>query len=382
MLRAVASVSRRSRWFAGLFVLALCFFAFARPLGRYARAADFLLALSHIGKKGDARANADGPEVVAEDLTLELSAGRVRARLYYRADRPRGPGVVVAHGVHYQGIDEKRLVPFARALAREGLVVLTPELAELADYRITGSGVGIIEDSVSYLESRRDHVSADRVGLLGFSFAGGLALVAAARPELEGKLSFVTSVGGHQDLSRVLHFLIHDEITTPAGVVHEKAHEYGLVVLVYGNLEHFAPAPDLPVLRGAFKAWLEEDRARARTFASQCTTAEGKRLWGLLESGTLGTLGPELDRLLAAQRAELSALSPSGHLHEIDAPVYLLHGAHDSVIPPSETSFGDRELGSTPHAALVSPLLEHVEVNGAAGLGAELDLLAFMAHLF
>jgi dienelactone hydrolase len=284
--------------------------------------------------------------------------------------------------VHYRGIDERRLVPFARGLAEQGLVVLTPEITDLADYRITASGVGIISDAVRYLASRGDHVTGERVGVLGFSFAGGLALVASTLPELHGKLASVTSVGGHQDLSRVLHFLIHDEISTPTGVQREKAHEYGLVVLLYGNLQKFVPAADLPAMRAAFKAWLEEDFPRARAEATRRTTPEANRLWSLLEKGQLQTLAPELDALLATQTAELSALSPGGRLHQIDAPVFLLHGARDSVIPPSETNWGDRELGATPHDALVSPLLEHVEVSGAAGLHEKVRLLGFMAHLF
>ena len=370
------SVNRR-RWFGAALALLLVAVTW-QPALRYARAAEFLSTLATLRKREPPSA----VRVTSEELVIPSAGGPIRARLYFRADRPRGAGVVVAHGVHYQGIDERRLVPFARGLAREGLVVLTPELADLADYRVTASGIGVLTAAVRYLAARRDHVSEQRVGLLGFSFAGGLSLVASALPELHGKLSFVTSVGGHQDLARVLHFLIHDEIRTPRGLEHEKAHEYGLVVLVHQNIDAFVPEPDVAVLRCAFKAWLEEDRASARAFASQRTTEAGERLWALLESGELNTLGPELDRILSSERRELGALSPSGHLHAIDAPVYLLHGAHDSVIPPSETDFGDRELGNLPHSALVSPLIEHVEVSGAAGLRAKLELLTFMAKLF
>ncbi len=379
MLGDMRIVSRKRSLIALLVVFALGALGY-RPLTRYWRAAEFLSQLAGIGKRAPARAAP--PEVVSEELTIPGSYGPIRARLYYRADQPRGPGLVVGHGVHYRGIDERRLVPFARALAQEGRVVLTPELAELADYRITASGVGVLRDAVEYLATRRDHVNEERIGLLGFSFAGGLALVASALPELHGRLSFVTSVGGHQDLSRVLHFLIRDEIATPGGLEHEKAHDYGLVVLVYDNLEHFVPPADLPALRTAVKYWLEENRARAWAAANARTTPEAERFWELLTSGQLQTLAPQLEALLASQADALSALSPSGHLQQIDAPVYLLHGAHDSVIPPSETEWGDRELASLPHAALVSPLIEHVEVNEQSGVRDELALLSFMARLF
>lgn len=365
---------------AALFVLLALLSA--GPVFRWARAVEFLSDLATPTKPtGGTPPGGPSPRIVEEVTTIPGGAGPIRARLYFPEDRPRGRGVVIAHGVHHQGIDERRLVPFARALARTGYVVLTPELAELADYRITASGVDVIRRSVDYALARRDHVEGDRVGLLGFSFAGGLALVAASEPSVGERLEYVTSVGGHHDLGRVLGFLVRNRIETPSGTRTEKAHEYGLVVLLYGNLERFVPAPDLSAMRAGVKAWLEEDRPRARRLAAERTTPESERLWKLLESGRVQELAPEVEALLAEKKRELGALSPHGRLANVHVPVYLLHGSHDSVIPPSETAWAALELDSQPHEALVSPLLEHVSVAGAAGFGEKLALVHFMAHM-
>ena len=364
------------RWvLAGGLLLGLLF-AWA-PARRYLRAARFLERLSHQPEPG---ATPSAPRITTRDLTIAGENGPIHARLYFRAEQPRGTGIVVVHGVHYQGIDERRLVPFARGLAESGLTVLTPELNDLADYRITQSGVGVIRDAVRYLVADREHVLGERVGLLGFSFGGGLSLVAAEEPETAQRLSFVTSVGGHHDLRRVLRFLIHNEIETTAGIVHLQAQEYGLVVLVYGNLEHLVPARDVPAMRAGFKAWLEEDRKSARDFAQARSSPEADKLWQLLELGQLQTLAPELDALLEAQRDELRALSSAGRLGALKLPVYLLHGSHDSVIPAYETDAAGIELGAADHVALVSPLLEHVEVSRGASIGDEVALVSFMAH--
>lgn len=360
------------------FLVCVALFAFA-PLARRARAAQFL---GRISQTPAASASTSAESSLAiRDLTIAGERGPIRARLYFRADRPRGAGIVVAHGVHYRGIDEARLTPFVRALAESGLVVLTPELAELADYRITPASVSVIQSSVAYLASDRAHVDGERVGLLGFSFAGGLALVAAEAPETARRLSFVTSVGGHHDLRRVLRFLIHDEIETPTGVVRSPANEYGLVVLIYGNLERFVPAVDLEPMRSGFKAWLQEDRTRARELAKLRTTPEANELWQLLETQRLQTLAPQLDALLESQRAQLASLSSAGHLRGLGLPVYLLHGSHDTVIPPSETDSAGLELSATDHEALVSPLLEHVEIAHSASYADKLALVSFMAHM-
>lgn len=362
------------RWAAALIALLSVVGVSWAPVTRHVRAAEFLAKLGQ-------KPAPDSADITSEDLTFPGKDGPIRARLYFRTGHAPSPGIVVAHGVHYRGIDERRLVPFARALAESGLTVLTPELHDLADYRITASGVDVIRAAVRYLPTRTDRVAPGKVGVLGFSFAGGLSLVAVSDPQTSAHVSSVTSVGGHHDLRRVLRFLIHNEIETPHGVVHQQAHDYGLVVLVYGNLEHFVPAVDLPAMRAGFRAWLHEDQKAAREAARARTTPEAERLWQLLERQQLQTLAPELDTLLERQRAELSSLSAAGHLRQLHVPVYLLHGSHDSVIPPSETDAASLELDGAEHRALVSPLLEHVEVSKTAGIGDKFALVSFMAKL-
>lgn len=350
------------------------------PVSRNVRAAELLWALSR------AHGGADGAPVSVQgierrELSLSTKLGSVRARLYLPTSGTAERGLVVAHGVHYQGIDERRLVPFALELARAGLVVLTPELRDLADYRITSHGVETIGAAVTWLAGQRDLVEERKVGVLGFSFAGGLALVAAADPRFCDHIAYVTSVGGHHDLERVLEFFARDAIATPAGIRRQKAHEYGLVVLIYGELARFVPEPDRATMRQALRAWLREDRELAREIAARATTPEAEQLFDRVANHRLHEIAPEVERLIAERRPALRALSPRGRLHAIRAPVYLLHGSSDSVIPASETEWANLELGSVEHEALVSPLLDHVEVSRAASLSSRLELVGFMGHL-
>jgi dienelactone hydrolase len=351
------------------------------PAHRYWRAGKMLTALEsgHVGKPAEA---AQDP-LVEENLTVDGAGGSFRARIFRRRDQAQGRGLIVVHGIHHEGMNEHRMVPFARELARAGLVVMTPEITDLADYRITRQGVSVIRDAAVYLGGRHDLVGDAPVGILGFSFAGGLALVAAEQPPLAGRLAYVVSVGGHHDLERVLRFLIRNEVETPAGLVHKKAHDYGLMVLLYGAVERFAPEPDRAALRDALRASLNQDRPAAKAAAARLTTDRGQELWRLADAQKLQTLAPQLEAIVTDQRAELAALSPRGRLAAIRAPVYLVHGTDDSVIPASETEWAGAELGQVKadHIALVSPLIEHVEVSRAAGVGDKLALLRFIAQL-
>ncbi|HMF40889.1 MAG TPA: hypothetical protein VKQ32_09345 [Polyangia bacterium] len=350
------------------------------PAHRYWRAGKMLTALSTSHAAGKSAEAAQDP-LVEETLTVTGADGPFRARIFRLRGGARGRGLIVVHGIHHEGMNEHRMVPFARELARAGLVVLTPEISDLADYRITRQGVSVIRDAAVYLGGRHDLVTDEPVGLLGFSFAGGLALVAAEQPPLAGHLAYVVSVGGHHDLARVLRFLIRNEVETPTGLVHKQAHDYGLMVLLYGYVDRFAPEPDREALRDALRASLHQDRPTALAAAARLTTERGRQLWSLADSQKLQTLAPELEAIVTEQHAELAALSPRGKLAAIHAPVYLVHGTDDSVIPASETEWAGAELGAADHIALVTPLMEHVEVSRSAGIGDKVALLRFIAQI-
>jgi len=319
-------------------------------------------------------------EVQTEEVTIAGRGKAIRARLYRRTDGTGRQGLVVAHGVHHQGIDEKRLVPFARELARSGLVVLTPALDDLADYRIDARSVGELADSVVYLGGRADLVDHRRVGLLGFSFGGGLALLAAGEPLLRERVSHVVSIGGYHDLGRVLRFFLSGVAETPDGPVAAQPHEYGPLVLLYRHLDRLVPAGDRQALREAVRAWLREEFPRARTLAQTLSSVEARWLFAQIDGRALDRLRPRLEALLAEDTATLEELSPRNKLARIDAPVYLLHGKGDTVIPATEVRWAKAELDRREHQALISPLLEHVEVSHQASFGDQLDLLLFMSR--
>src|SRR5688572_14435907 len=77
------------------------------PAARHVRAVQLLQQLS-----GPAATAEQAPAIRTEAVLIPRKSGELRARLYFRADRKTGPGIVVAHGVHYRGIDEQRLVRF------------------------------------------------------------------------------------------------------------------------------------------------------------------------------------------------------------------------------------------------------------------------------
>jgi fermentation-respiration switch protein FrsA (DUF1100 family) len=64
------------------------------------------------------------------------------------------------------------------------------------------------------------------------------------------------------------------------------------------------------------------------------------------------------------------------------APVFLLHGTEDNVIPPIESEYLASDLrGHAPVRLLLSDLLSHVDANRPIRLGAIMELAGFWGDL-
>src|SRR5439155_24989482 len=94
------------------------------------------------------------------------------------------------------------------------------------------------------------------VGVMGLSFAGGLALMAAADARYQSDISSVIALGAYDDLARVTRFLATNEIELPDGKTGRiPAEQYGALVLVYAHIEDFfrhriSQAPAKPFASG------------------------------------------------------------------------------------------------------------------------------------
>jgi pimeloyl-ACP methyl ester carboxylesterase len=252
---------------------------------------------------------------------------------------PRGlsdaPGLVLAHGIHEDGIHDARMVDFARAVASSGVVVLTPELIDLAHYRVTHAGAELIAEAARALAT---HVKAEQVAVFGVSFGGGLALRAACEKPLRSAIGRVITLGAHHDAAAVARFFLGEPVRGPnALTVALKPHGYGGTVLfqsLFGE-RHKGPVTD-------------SERAR-------------------------------LSQALAQKKSELAAASPANCPGAPVVPLYMVHGLGDRIIPYTESLWNAEQFAAhTSVTVLISPAIVHAEY-ALPSLRERAELVSFMA---
>ncbi len=271
-----------------------------------------------------------------------------------------GKTLLLIHGVHWKGYREPRLIHFARNLARMGYTVVTPDIEDLRNYDLRPRAVDDIERSAAWVLNESGIArDGEQIGLLGISFGGGLCLSAASRAGLAGRVAFVFSFGGHGDMNRTLDYLVTGRM--PGGE-ERPAHVYGQAVVLRHFAALFVPADQVEDFRKVVFKYLRGEKKAVRKTLGSLGSESRSIVEMLLERD-----GDALGDILVSKRREFTiekAMSPVLE-DPPDCPLFLLHGAADNVIPPSETRLVHRWASrGTESTALVSELIKHVDLDG------------------
>jgi dienelactone hydrolase len=368
---------------------------------------------------GTVRRVADfGTRAIAErDISVPTRRGPMRARLYAPPGR-RGRAALLTSGLHPAGIEEPRLVALARHLSASGLTIVTPDIPELSKFEITTAITDAIEDAGTWLATTAGLSDDGKAGLMGISFSGGLSAIAAGRAPLADHAAFVMAFGGHDDLPRVLRYLCTGVEPRPGGTqvrlqtaatsvaassgggtsaapdhaFVRAPHDYGVAVMLLGSAERLVPAAQAEPLRAGVRRFLwashldRVDKPEAdREFAALVEVAKrmpepSRTLLRYVNERDVVHLGHRLLPYVAQYGGD-AALSISKS-PKPKAPVFLLHGLDDNVIPPVESEYFAEDLrGHAPVRLLLSGLISHAEVDRPPHVGEVLQLAGFWGDL-
>lgn len=293
----------------------------------------------------------------AEVERRSVSLNGVDGHLY--AGNERAPAMVLLPGAVEAGLDDARVVRAGEAFAAADRTVFVPELS-LYERTVDPEDLERIVDAVRGVTAHR--LGEGRASLLGFSFGGSYALVAAADERLAGRLAQVATFGAYYDLVGLLQ-----AATTGVSLVDGERfdwdpHPQARELTVDATLQLVPPGQ-----RDQLTAALAGERAPASL------PPAARAVFALLDNED-----PERTRDLAAElpapaRRLLDRFSPAAVADDIRAPVIAMHAVEDPAVPHAELR---RLTAGLPHARVISArLFGHVGLEGVGKVRAIPDLV-------
>jgi hypothetical protein len=239
------------------------------------------------------------PSPALTEENFAYAGGTMNARIFHPNGRGQHGAVMLLLGIGELPREDLG-VRFAQALARLGLVTMLPESSGMLAEHVNQAEVDGLSACYQLLLAQPD-VDPSRTGVIGLSAAGGLGIVAAAEPALRDHLRLVTSLGGYYDARSFLLDVASRSMDVDGQVVPWSPEERTVSVVRQALLD--AGLDSDPLFAG-----LSREEAQAQIAA-----------------------------LPEAVQQHLAEISPSAHLTDVRAHLYLLHDRDDTFIPFTES---------------------------------------------
>lgn len=300
------------------------------------------------------------------------------------AERPAG-AMLLVFGVNNLGRNHPAIERVADGLARTGVAVLVPDSQTLLEGRLE---VGEIDGVVRAFQllAARPEVDPARIGMVGFSVGGSLALLAAGDPRISEQVRWVNAFGAFADAATYLAAVSAHAYRDPAGAaVPWTPTPLAREVYLRFLLDQVDDQRDRRMLEGAvadavlgavrpppdasLRAALETDAARS--------------VHDLLTASSLDEAGAAVNALPDGALGFIAAISPARHLDGIRARVHVMHETEDHHVPFVES----RALASALEAAgLLAAhtefrLFDHVQPDDLDLLAATPELVKLLLHV-
>lgn len=312
--------------------------------------------------------------------TSRAVPGVERTYLYAPTHRAPAGAYLLAHGLHFLGPDDPRLDRFCRVLAASGLLVLAPFLPEFLGLRIGPRAADHLAAAWDELEPLARSHALPPPAVLSISFGSTPAITLAARTSHRDRLGALVLFGGFADFGATVRFAITGETEHDGARLRLVRDPLNSPAVFINLLPHLDARGDPAALEAA---WLTMVR---RTWGRMELKAEGardpfahaiaetlparQRELFLIGCGLRPGAGDVLEAGLAAAGDRFDFFDPRPHLARVRAPISILHGRGDDVIPWFEAEKLRQALAPAhPHRVHVTGMASHTGV-GMPPLGA------------
>ena len=290
--------------------------------------------------------NLVGDEPVREEFVVQVPQGRhgaVPVDVYYPPDGKAHGTLVLAIGAAYKIRDHPGVVRLSKAVSRAGIVVVVPELyypykdqeTLPEDVRaLTGAFSTNVEEMVATIEwlKQQDYVDPDKIGMVGFSAGGGIALMAAADKRISDELDFVVTLGTYYDMVDLISAITTGSVSYDGQTVPWEPRLKSVRVM-YRSIISFLPEYEDRDILG--RIYLKDD-AGALSLVPKLSE-KGRELHEAFASKDTQRILALWKELSPGDVQVLEDISPSTYVQGLHTDLYILAGKTDPYIPYVES---------------------------------------------
>jgi dienelactone hydrolase len=261
--------------------------------------------------------------------------------------------------------------------------VLVPDSAVLLEGRLEPAEIDGVVRAFEALEGRPE-VDPERVGMVGISAGGSLALLAAADARIADRIAYVNAFGAYADARAYIASLAAHAYELDGATVDWQPTRLALEGFPRLVLGHVPDPADRRLLQDALLDRLVTgERVTPDPALLERLGPDGRAFYRLLVAGSLDEARAAVDALPAGTRQLLDKLSPIRVIDRVRAPVHLMHERDDHHVPYTESRKLAQGLAPGGHLVRYTEfrLFTHVQPDTLDPIAAAPELWKLLWHV-
>jgi dienelactone hydrolase len=297
----------------------------------------------------------------------------------------RAGAMLLVLGVNNVGRNHPAVERVADGLARTGVAVLVPDSRVLLEGRLElGEVDGVVR--AFQLLAARPEVDPGRLGIVGFSVGGSLALLAAGDPRIADEVRWVNAFGAFADAETYLAAASAHAYRGPDGSeVPWTPSALAREIYLQFMLDIVRDTDDREALDAAFRSDIIDGERPSPDAAlrDSLETDTAQTIHDLLTAGSLDRATAAIDGLPRRARSFIDAISPLGQVDAIRSDVHLMHETEDHHVPFVESRALAAALEDAGILAVHTEfrLFDHVQPDDLDLIAAAPELLKLLLHV-
>jgi hypothetical protein len=330
--------------------------------------------------KSDDNVNQNG---YVDEFYEGVNGEHVPLRIFY-PNKSNQQSVIIFPGASPYAEKHPTMNKLAHALTQTGCTVFMPRIPPLKELEISEKNINWFAHCYEALLKHKD-IESDNLFVVGISYGGGLLLKASLDNRFRNnppKLFFV--YGTYFNIETAFHFLMTGEIFSDNKTHKITPNPWGTVVLFYNYLLSIEDSEInrkyTEILKLRIEDRFEESDDKIETLAKN----DQEFIRDILAGNMSEKVKESSHRIIEKNKDIFLSLSPVSWCKDIQEKVYVMHGANDSMVPFTESTFLADNLPNS--ELLISYLYEHKEISTNKGVFFKIKelfrLFIFFAHLF
>jgi len=240
-------------------------------------------------------------------------------------------------GASPDGENHPKMLMLGQVLTRNGFKVYIPRIPPLTNLDITIINIQWFTYFYNWIINS-EKVDPRHILMVGISYGGGLML--RMLQETNGSIPAPKSIltfGAYSDVQSLLQYFLTGNLSVNGKQIHIPPHEWGLVVLFQNYLKNLKTNWDSTELQKAIQLTIENNKEECEIQIAKLPNFQKGIFNSIITGRATHEVKKMAEEIINNEEESIKKLSPKHWPKGISRKVFILHGAHDTMVPFTES---------------------------------------------